>query len=335
MKLFRPPWLPSLAVVAGLATAPARSEDLAEIYLFKAAWYEQIAPGDPVLFPQADDPFDFTAVAYLSPDVLADPDWNFWITGLLLRTPSGRTEAMAIDFSGSFDHYEGAVTAQALNLRYGAGTYRLTLSSALSGTSSYDVPLAADDYPPAPAVTNWEAAQHLDASRDFALQWAPFTGGGERTVWVEIADDVQFDIVFDSGPLSGDATSLVIPAGTLVDGRNYQATVIFTRLTHSLLDAIPATYSGFEAYNQVSIHAGGGGGLPTPSQFTGWRTLPEGGLELTLECTPGRLLTLQGAGQPAGPWTALQTSVPAASPITLTVPRSEPGTGQYFRAFQE
>lgn len=335
MKSFRrTPQAVCLAVLT-LALTSTRAEDLSEIYVFKAAWYEQTSAEGPVLFPQADDPFDYTAVAYLSPEVLADPDWSLWINGVMLRTPSGRTEALTINPSGSFDFYEGAVTAQALNLRYGPGNHRFTLSSVLTGESSYEVPLAEDDYPPAPAVTNFETAQHIDATRDFTLQWAPFTGGGERTVWLEVADTTTFQVVFDPGPLDGDATSTVIPAGTLVDGRDYQATVIFTRYTHMAPEATPATFSGFEAYNQVRVHAGGGGGPPAPSRFSTWNRLANGDLELTLECTAGRPLTLQGAAQPAGPWNVVQTLTPPSSPATLTVPAASLAAVPFYRAFQE
>ena len=73
------------------------------------------------------------------------------------------------------------------------------------------MPLAADDYPPAPKVTNFDAAQHVDPTRDFTLRWSVFDGAGDRTVWLEIVDGETFELVFDPGPLDGDATSVVIP----------------------------------------------------------------------------------------------------------------------------
>ena len=205
----------------------------------------------------------------------------------------------------------------------------------MTGNSNFDVPLAPDDYPPAPKIANFEAAQHIDAAQDFTLRWVAFTGEGERTAWLELMDLTTFEVAFDPGPLDGDATSVVIPAGTLVEGRDYQATLAFTRYTHMGLDAVPFTYAGFEAYNLVPLRTGGDGGILIPSRFTAWNRLANGDLELTLDCTPGRPLTLQGAASSPGAWSVLQTLVPAAASATLTVPREALRSTEYLRAVQE
>jgi hypothetical protein len=130
-------------LLAVLLAAPAQSQDVAELFLFKAAWYQQDSPADPALLPQAQDPYDLTALARLSDGILSDPEWYLWITGMMLRTPTGNSVALSPDLSsGWFDFYDGAVSASALNLRYRATTYRFTLSSILTGDSHFETPLA-------------------------------------------------------------------------------------------------------------------------------------------------------------------------------------------------
>jgi len=327
---------PSWLLGAFLVLPLLEGQDVAGIVLFKSAWYEQDSADDPVPLPAAEDPYDVSATVYLSDELLSDPDWGLWINGMTLRTPGGRTEGLMPDFDwGLFEFYDGAVSAPALNSRYAAGDYRFTLSSVISGDSVYNVPLAADDYPPAPKVTNFDAAQKIDPQEDFAVHWVDFTGGGEREIWFELFDDATFEAVFDAGPLDPDQTSLTIPAGTLVADTAYWLRLTFTRYTHLSPATVPETYSGFEAYNNLRLLAIAGGSEPETSAITGYRLLPDGDLELTATCTPDRPLTVHGATELAGLWSSLQTSTPTSSPAVLIVPRASLGERHFLRLSQE
>lgn len=327
--------VPLLALALGVPASAALGEDLAALTLFKSAWYEQTGDADPVLFPQAADPYDITALAYLSEELLNDPDALMFLEGLTLRTPAGRVDGLDFDsFDGSFYLYEGAVSRQALNLRFGEGDYRFTLSSFITGDTVYTVPLPADDYPEAPRITNLPAAQQIDPARDFTLRWTAFTGGGERWIYISITDTGTGMDVFSDGPLDGEALATVIPAGTIQTGTAYEATLVFTRYTHVAETSLPASYAGFEAYNVFPLAAVEGGVLD-PSRFTGWRLLGNGDLEVTLDCTPGYPLTLQGAAGPGGAWTNLQTTTPSAATATLVVPQTSLGASILLRAVQQ
>lgn len=328
------PWIGALALAWGLAGAAARAGEVAWVSVFKTAWYVQEADAEPELLPQAQNPFDLLARAQLSPEFLADPDNLLFISGMSLRAP---TQTYPLNFdpeSGLFWYYVGAVTAQALNLRHPPGNYRFTLHSLISGQLHYTVPLPADDYPPAPRLLNFPAARAIDPAQDFTLRWNEFTGPGGREIRLEIARADTAEVVLAEGPLPGDLTALRIPAGTLAPETDYLATLTFTRYTTESLDTDPQAFAGFEAITQFPLHTGPAGGAP-PTRFTGWRRLPNGDLELTLEGAPGRPLTLLGAEALNGPWSSLETRTPAGTTTSFVVPAGQLGDRRFFRAREE
>lgn len=325
-----------LSLVAWLGgLAAARGGDLATLSLFKAAWYVQTQDAEPELLPQAENPFDVLAQARLSPDLLADPDNLLFIAGMSLRTPAGRTEAMSFDpTDGSFWLYAGAVSTPALNLRYGPGTYRFTLHSLITGDTAYTLALAEDDYPPAPRLLNFTAAQAIDPAREFALHWNEFPGAGTREIRLEIVRADTFEAVLAEGPFPGDATNFRIPAGALSPDTAYLATLSFTRYTLETPGADPQGYAGFEAHTQFPLRTRQPGGGPSV-RFLGWRRRANGDLELTVEAPAGRPLTLLGTASLDGAWSPLQTVTPAEVPAVLVVPAAHLGERQFFRARSE
>ena len=325
-----------LSLVAALAGATAgRGGDVAALSLFKAAWHVQTQDAEPELLPQAQDPFDVLAQAQLSPEFLADPDNLLFIAGMSLRTPAGRTEAMSFDpAGGSFWFYAGAVSAPALNLRYGPGTYRFTLHSLITGDSAYMLALAEDDYPPAPRLLNFAAAQAIDPAQEFTLHWSEFPGAGTREIRLEIARADTAEVVLADGPWPGDSTSFRIPAGTLSPDTAYAATLSFTRYTLEAPGADPPSYAGFAAHTQFPLRTRQPGGEPTV-RFTRWRRLANGDLELTVEAPAGRVLTLLGAATLGDAWSPLQTVTPAEATAVLVVPAAQLGDRRFFQARAE
>lgn len=97
----------------------------------------------------------------------------------------------------------------------------------------------------------------------------------------------------------------------------------------------PATFSGFEAYNTIPLKAGTGGGTIDPPVISGVRLLANGDLELTVTCTAGRVLVLQGAPALGGNWPTLQSTTPATSPATLVVPKADLVPQRFLRVYQE
>jgi hypothetical protein len=331
-----PSFLIALAgLAAGCLSARLAAQDIVYLDLFKRVWYEQNTAGDPVLIPLAEDPFDVSATAYLSSEILNDEFALIFINGMSFRTPGGETRGMDFNPAYGFSFYEGSVSESYLHIHYGAGSYRFTLSRADVGNTDYTVSLGADDYPPAPKVVNFAAAQSVNASQDFTLRWADFTGAGQRAVWVLVFDPATEEVSFDSGPLDHATASAVIPADSLVADKDYLVQIGFTRFSQVSSGTVPEIYTGFEAYNRAPLKTRSGGGPLDPSVLTGSRRLGNGDLELTVACTPGRPLAIHGASALGGNWGVLQTSTPASSPATVVVPRATLGNRQYVRASQE
>jgi hypothetical protein len=327
----------ALVLLPALAAGPARAQEIVEILLIQAATYRQTADAPPQPIPQTPDerPFLFVASALLDEAFLSDPDNLLFLQGMTLRTPPGDTRAMELlpDF-GEFFFSEGFTSGSALHGRYPPGTYRFTLSSFITGNTTHDAVLPEADLPPAPRLLNFTAAQAVNPAAPFTLELEPFTGGGlfrayEVAVTARDTGEVAFE---DSGPADG--ATVVIPAGTLAAGTAYDVNLVYTRLVVADDASFPALYVGYGAENRVPLRAAGGAG-PDPSSFTGFRRLPDGALELTLACTPGRALMLEQAAAPGGPWSPQQTVTPEATPFVLVVPAAELGDGPaFFRAAQ-
>jgi methionine-rich copper-binding protein CopC len=83
--------------------------------------------------------------------------------------------------------------------------------------------------PAAPHLTNYLAAQSIDPAQPFSLGWDAFPGGTTADcIYVEIYGGVfQTPALGMAGALSGTATSVVIPAGTLQANQQYSGCVSF------------------------------------------------------------------------------------------------------------
>ncbi|MFN0067411.1 MAG: hypothetical protein ACKVYV_07210 [Limisphaerales bacterium] len=327
----------ALVMLPALAAGPIPAQEIVDITLIKSATYRQTADAPPAPIPQTPDesPFLFVAFALLDAEFLSDPDNLIFLQGMTLRTPPGDTRAMELlPDSGEFYFNEGFTSESGLHSRYPPGTYSFTLSSFITGNTAYNVSLPTASLPPAPRLLNFTAAQAVNPAAPFVLELVPFTGGGLfRGYDVAITARGTGEVVFEDSGLADGAT-VIIPAGALTAGTAYDMDLLYTRLVVGDDTSVPALYVGYSSGNRVPLRAAGGPG-PDPSAFTGFRRLPDGGLELTLACMPGRVLTLERAAAPGGPWSVQQTLTPGTSPAMLVVPAAELGGGPaFFRAMQ-
>ncbi len=83
-------------------------------------------------------------------------------------------------------------------------------------------------FPNVPTIANLMAAQSVDVSNDFALVWNAFAGG-TVTDFIQLQIQTGHSNAFvtpsfgAAGALNGTASSAIIPAGTLLPGRAYEA----------------------------------------------------------------------------------------------------------------
>lgn len=150
-------------------------------------------------------------------------------------------------------------TQAAMDAAFPAGTYTLTVGS-VSGIS---LTLPANPYPAdIPRVTNgtWNAAGRLivDPTRDYTITINPFTGfnppGGlgnmYLSIWFGDDDDLvareQFSFEHPS-PF----TTVTIPAGTLVAGRNYNAKIGYFASATVNRTSIPGAFGAVIGANET------------------------------------------------------------------------------------
>ena len=112
-----------------------------------------------------------------------------------------------------------------------------TVVTAHDGTKTLTLNLPTTQFPNAPHVSNFSAAQSISSAADFTLIWDPFVGGTTNDfIQVSVAglDGTERfrtpDIGFSGAP-NGTATSIIIPANTTAPGQTYHVELSFYKIT--------------------------------------------------------------------------------------------------------
>jgi hypothetical protein len=264
--------------------------------------------------------------------------------GSLTRPDGSRTNLLTIP-GNYLQSYERAGTDAALDALAPPGPYTLRFTQVGSPERSIviDVPT---NHPPIPRITNFEAAQAIDANADFVLAWNGIPDAGER-------DSISLTVVGADGrlvfmapdpcvplELPASATSVVIPARTLPTNSLASATLVFNRLYYFSTNEVPKM-SGFANLGrtvQFNLATGSRPAPASPATFSEYRLLANGRPQLLLSGSPGRAYTIQRAGTPgpAAGWSTVATVTPDAAGRT-TFEDSQTGASfpRFYRAVAE
>ncbi|MBN8246710.1 MAG: hypothetical protein J0L84_04625, partial [Verrucomicrobia bacterium] len=224
---------------------PALAQDVVSLDLYRTGDYQQFEDGDPVPVPSnnGDEPFSLLTVMGMSGEFLSDPDNLIFVRGVTLQPPSGALRGMDfLDFFGGFVLFDSFTSASAMQSAYRAGNYQYTFGSVLTGDEVYRMSLPDAALPDPPRIINFAAAQNVDPSDAFTLQWTPASpedGGAELAVF----DAETGEMVYGSDTLLGAVSSATIPANTLRAGRIYEAEVSVTRLDVLEDGVIPSLFA--------------------------------------------------------------------------------------------
>ena len=217
--------------------------DIETYVIAKGQRYLQSGPATPTLITN-EEPYSF--------DAFVDLAYPGAVTNASLRFPNGSSTNLEHD-GGQLQFHHGFTNKSGLDAAFGAGTYRFTLGALRDGLRQPSLVLPSDTYPNTPQLSNWVAAQQVDASADLVLSWSPFSGGTTNDfVQLTIRDEWD-DEVFstqepgDSDGLNGKSTSLVITNGTLNGGETYRASLLFARVLNVNTTGYPGAI-GFAAY---------------------------------------------------------------------------------------
>ena len=212
-----------LFLTVSCLAANAVASDFSSYSTGKGIYYDQTAGGTPVM--KSPYPYWFHAqVVSLAP--------------FLTVSVTGPTNSSSAELSGPHSSpglLEGWVrhTNQAsLDSRFLNGNYAFDIFSFIHGHQFVTNTLATGSFPNAPMVSNLTAAQSVDAASDFTLTWNPFSGGTTNDFISCQLQGVNSNYFTSpafgtAGALDGTATSVLIPAGTLLPGHAYLGRLTF------------------------------------------------------------------------------------------------------------
>jgi hypothetical protein len=182
--------------------------------------------------------------------------------------------------------------------------------------------------PNAPHLTNYPAAQVVNASQAFVLGWDAFSGGtASDYIDVDIGTNYGSPNPGQPGVLTGTARTFTIPASTLQPNTNYSCQVGFfrsvtTNNTGYTTTAYRATYTEFTL---ITIAAGPlvlTNAVYTPTNFS-----------FNVLCSTGQAVTVEyRTNLTVGAWqTLLTTNIPGSS-FHAIAPQAVTNRSLFFRA---
>ena len=277
--------------------------------LTKGALYAQESAADPV--PETPEGF------YFGVNVSA-PEGGAEVTGGSIRLPDNSVrELMTFPFGGFWNYSDAASLESELEASYPAGGYELRFTQSGEPERIINMTMPANNVP-VPKILNYAEAQTVEATQDFTLRWNAFSGAGaDDFLMVSVSDEDTGDVVFEAPDyclpreLPVTATSVVIPAVTLVDGKTYSAMLIFSKVFYASTNQVPEM-SGFGSLSRLtnfSMRAGTGGGPADPAALSDFQVLANGNPEFRLTGTAAQVYSIERTDDltPTPSWTEVGT----------------------------
>jgi hypothetical protein len=274
----------------------------------RALMFQQTGPG--IVVPLPEESAFFAAIF--------NPPVDYSVTGASFTPPMGEPKLMHRFFGTTFFLVDAFNTESELNEMFPLGDYVARVEPAVGSPITMTVTVSGASVP-TPEVINYTASQAIDPAAPFTLLWSSFTGADPASfIHLDIADR-EGDTVF-SAPneclgieLEPTATSIIVPAGTLLPGRTYELTISFFRITDSREHpASEITFLAAQGAITETTLRTIGGGVVEDYRFHDARVSVEGIFEATLTGAAGTLIEIQSS-----------TNLMSWDPVmTLTVPGS-------------
>jgi hypothetical protein len=229
-----------LSVLLGFAVTgsiPVRAADVLLDAVLKVQHFQQLTSSAPTV--PATNGYSFQAFVVGSTNNL--------VTNATVRLPSGATRPLLPETSINLRYEEYFNTVGALDAAYphssfSGVTYRMIMQSVNDGVRSnncayistvLDIVAQVLHYPATPQVVgaNWNAAQQVDHTRGFTLQWNNL-GGSTLDVVQVLVEQFETNIVYTSplpfttNALNGTSNSVTIPGYALPPGTNFNAHIL-------------------------------------------------------------------------------------------------------------
>ncbi len=292
--------------------------------------YDQTSTAAPS--PNTNAPYLFSATTALASNRTA--------TSITLTLPTAGVSNLTQNFSAPENwHFFGFDTNQSgFESTFPQGNYTFDVQAAASNqTLVVSLPLDMPQ-PNAPHVTNYTAAQAINATADFALGWDPFTGGAGASDFVFLSISRSGTNVFETGnpgtsnALAGTAVTVTIPANTFQAGGTYDATLGFY---HALLvtnDSVNVSSAFRASTTQFTVATTGGTSGPLTLVNP---HVSNGTLSFDVTCSAGQTFTILWANDvtlPREQWTVLLTTNSPGTSVHFVDPRPATASAMFYRA---
>ena len=287
--------------------------------------YNQTSSGSPTLDPIS--PYDFSGVTSLSSNRTA--------TSIVLTLPTGSVSNL-IQIPSQPELYVAYGVNTSLSVHdatFPPGNYSFFVQAATSNqTVVVNLPTTNSlPQPGAPHLTNYLAAQAVNPSQAFVLDWDAFPGGTAADyVFVEIGTNYSSPDPGLPGALAGTARTFTIPAGTLQPNSTYDSTIGFYRHVGAT-NASYATAAYRATYTEFSlITTGGATGGPLVLTNANWTP---GLFSFDVLCAAGQIVTVEFTNVlSAGPWPKLLTTNSPGTRFHVLAPQAGPSPSFFYRA---
>jgi hypothetical protein len=203
------------------------------------------------LAPQTNGGYDFFGSIVLASNVTAST--------ASLTLPNGSVTNSS-PYAGDFFFFGSASDQAAFDSMFGTGNYIFTLNPGTSNEQTTVTVPTSWTQPTQPQVSNYDAAQSIDPTQPFTLEWNSFTGAAANDyIFAVVYTSADFTTIF-SNTLPGTATSVQIPAGTFSSNSTYSGTLAFLHLSGATNTATATTTGAYlESATQFSLITTGGG----------------------------------------------------------------------------
>jgi len=212
-------------------TINASVPDVANYYVLKLESFIQVDPTSFVLNTNF-GPFN----AYLG--LVQSAQGSVPIANVTL--PGGSAKALPWGSSGlQLQNREAFANQASIEAAYPPGSYTFGLYALHDGLQFPVLSMPSSVYPNPPRVSNFAAAQSLNPSSPFTLQWDSISGATTNdSIWVVVTDPLGNPVFSTPEPalehsaaLRGTATSVLIPTNTFQPAHAYLGWITYFRTT--------------------------------------------------------------------------------------------------------
>ena len=282
--------------------------------------YDQTSTALPT--PDTTAPYSFGAITSLASNRTANT--------VLLTLPTGSiSNLMRNPFQPeTFTLFAFNTSLTVFNITFPSGNYTFNVQAAASNqmvTVNFPASLV---QPGAPHVSNFTAAQTVDATQPFTLTWDAFPGGTSAD-FVSVSIGQAFSST--NAGLPGTATSITIPAGRLQASSNYDGTIGFYRFIGTTNGSSYGTLVYRATTTQFTLTTRNGS-VTGPLVLTNAVHAPAN-FSFDVLCSPGQVVTVEyRTNLAAGLWRTLLSTTSAANRFRAVAPQAATNRALYFRA---